>query len=89
MTTLDTLRVAGLAVRADGGELVIRGPLSDELKTLAQANKPQILADLAEEADLIAFHCQACNFTTPNHPWPGQARRCIRCGWADNEEATP
>lgn len=51
MTTLDTLRVAGLAVRADGGELVIRGPLSDELKTLAQANKPQILADLAEEAD--------------------------------------
>lgn len=86
MTTLDTLRAAGLRIRVDGENLKVRGPLTDELRALALAHKPEIMADLAEEANLIAFHCQGCRFVTPNHPWPSQLHRCIRGGWQEQPQ---
>lgn len=80
MTTLDTLRAAGLKVRAEGDELVLRGRLTVELKALALVNKPQILTDLAEEAALVAFYsCPRCHVMDYCPVGDGR-RRCLHCG---------
>jgi hypothetical protein len=71
------LRAAGLQVYADGEELVVRGSLPPYLRELAIAHKPQVMADLAEEA---ALTCPPGADHFPNHPWPGRPIRCVRCG---------
>ncbi len=84
MSVLAQLRDAGLTLGIEGDKLSVSGPITDELRALARANKAQVMADLAEEAYLAkAFGCRGCAFTTSIHPWPGQPRRCVRCGRAD------
>ncbi len=80
MTALDALRAAGLQVRAEGEYLKVRGQLSDELKGLALANKPQILADLVEEQAVVALYsCPRCH-VMDYCPVGNGKRRCLRCG---------
>lgn len=44
------LKSAGVTVQVDGGDLVLRGnSIPAELVELARVNKPQLLADLAEQ----------------------------------------
>ncbi len=48
-SVLEELRAAGLRALIEDGELYLEGAVTDELLHHASRNKPQILADLAEE----------------------------------------
>ncbi len=74
MSVLERLRRAGVHVRADGPDVILRGRVTDDLAELARQWKPQLMADLDEETAMENLPYPPCS-----HPKPALAYRCSDC----------